>query len=142
MSREIMFKGMRIDGKGWAEGSLDNRCENIAMILTKYTCPTLSVTQFHSYPVLPETVGQYIGKKDMDDNRIFGGDVIKDESGRKFNIFFCNKHNRWEMKGEKKDGFNYEFSINDWFDGLSDLPKIIGSIHKGAPPCLNTPPKN
>lgn len=78
---------------------------------------------------------QYIGKKDRFGKEIFDGDIIKDCFGRIFTIFFCDDHSRWEMRGDKKDGFNYGVHISDWFDGLSDLPEIIGNIHQEQSKC-------
>ncbi len=67
MSREIeiLFRGKRLDGKGWAVGDLMHWGKSTRIYL-----------QGAIHEVDPKTVGQYIGMNDIDDKRIFDGDII------------------------------------------------------------------
>jgi len=73
--REILFRGKRIDGKGWIEG----------FYFQKFSpCSEDGQPIYHGisdlppfgYEVIPETVGQYIGQ-DKNGTKIFEGDIVK-----------------------------------------------------------------
>lgn len=75
MNRPIEFRAMRADTKEWVFGYLaDVNVINVPIHDES--------TGFYSYDdvlIIPETVGQFVGRTDVNGKKIFEGD--KDESG-------------------------------------------------------------
>lgn len=73
--RNILFKGQRIDNSEWVEGCYayanDGHGTEVHMISEK-------VTGIH-YPVIPETVCEFTGVLDKNNNNIFEGDYWIDD---------------------------------------------------------------
>lgn len=72
MSREILFKAKTCSGK-WAEGLLAHK-DDKWYISNKAGMP-------FAFEVRPETICQYTGLTDKNDNKIWENDIVKDSDG-------------------------------------------------------------
>ena len=143
MKREILFRGKSISGE-WVYGNYIHSkrfygCSNEHRIVDKETGI--------EHDVFPETVGQYIGRKDKNGVRIFEGDIIafmwNDETKR----IFLTEANRTEgqdppelvkwnneftgFAGEDPYGFLYDYEESYLILGnIHDNPELLKNVDK------------
>lgn len=67
MSREILFRGKRVDNGKWIYGDLFHR--NDELLINNYS-------QGFNLAIIPSTVGQYTGLTDKNGKKIFEGDIL------------------------------------------------------------------
>ena len=99
--REILFRGKRADGCGWAYGSLVVRQKDDGS--KKYF-----ISGFEPFSkaaeVQAETVGEFAGFLDTAGNAVFEGDVVKDFAGGVYEVGM----NIWGFRAfDKATGASY-----------------------------------
>jgi hypothetical protein len=136
--REVKFRGWTIEDGDLVKGQLGE---------DNYGNPRIQQGDRIIEYVVPETIGQYLGIKDMAGNEVFEGDILKEESGSKARISDGKKFPQYSSKTIEilfKDGNFKERVIaheNSYFGKIPSKPvdvtswiiakafKIIGNIH-------------
>ncbi len=142
--REIIFRGIRVDNNKWVYGyyfktpltdeSTGSSSEQGWFFLTGRERHCIS----HDgcvYQVIASTVGQYIGRQDINNKDIYEGDIIDNEMNSQGIVEFFTNLN-WDGGGSIHSGFY----IKEWFeykdecclsyhDGFDEC-EIIGNKHE------------
>ncbi len=120
--RTIKFRGKTTKG-AWLYGDLEHRVDDG----TKMTYIFDDVLS-QGGAVLPETVGQFTGLKDKNDNEIYEGDILQMNGSAKLEVQFLHGGFGYcLMFGDVLFGGNSSFSFNP-FDKDESF-EVIGNIH-------------
>ena len=125
MTREILFRGKRMDNGEWTYGYYCPKpYSHFPCEATIFPSETID-RDWHGERVDPDTVGQFIGLCDKNGVRIFEGDIIEYTDG-------CND---W-LGAVKYDGDDAQFVVRfiggdvESFDNLYSVDcEVIGNVH-------------
>lgn len=89
---------------------------------------------FKAVEIIFETVGRFVGKKDINNLDIFNGDIVRDDSGNIGVIDYSEHSLRWNIKFYKGKSYlveNYPNGVEifDWIQPKSSI-EIIGNIYE------------
>jgi uncharacterized phage protein (TIGR01671 family) len=137
MSREIKFRGKRIDNGGWSYGDL---IHNFAIT----PIGTRDKVHVGKYEVIPETVGEFAGLRDRQNKEIYEGDIVAsmldDEISSFGDIQFYHGVFGVEWMQHKKDrtyvgSWGQRHNLRRLDDDLIDNIKVIGNVHDNPAMC-------
>lgn len=118
--RQIEFRVMTNDGK-WSYGFLYTNYNQNNIIVDGDLFEDSTVNE-----VKKETVGQYTGKRDKNGVKIYTGDIISNEFGRKCEVVFNTFIGAFDCVAINSKGYSFNFEFKDW-----EFTEVIGNIHEG-----------
>lgn len=126
MTREIKFRGKRLDNGKWVYGSLIIRHGAYYIAVSMFDL----VKQDCEYPVAPTTVGQYTGLKDRNGREIYEGDILQaGHFGEGTDVVV------WDNENARYIGRSPQGCIS--YVGREPSVTLLGNIHDN-PELLNT----
>lgn len=130
--RTIKFRGKCKKTGEWVYGNYHHCTDYYGTKIDKHYISEINSTYEHGeqqdYEIIPETLGQYIGLKDIHTNKeIYEGDLVKrDGFDEVYEIRFYEEDFGFKMYGLGKYGYHYESRYKEiWID-----IEIIGDIYE------------
>lgn len=123
--REILFHGKRKDNGEWVEGYYVPVGEYHYILTGKLEL--VSCLGFEHFLVIPETVGQYIERKDKNGKKIFEGDIVRDTEDFDVGKIFFDTYTAMFVIGFETTiaDFNASYSL-EVIGNIYDNPELIG----------------
>jgi uncharacterized phage protein (TIGR01671 family) len=123
MKREIKFRGKRVDNGEWVYGDLIHgvgpkagKMYILPLFINLAYLP--GCHHLDGYEVIPETVGQFTGRKDKNGNKIYEGDVLQTNYCEGVITWFWDG---WHIKTGTDEYHTLRTAVHSF--------QIIGNIH-------------
>lgn len=136
MQRDILFRAKSLKNRGWVYGFYYNVYEKSKgkLHLNHYIISgQVAGKEFGVFAVNGDTVSQYVGLKDKNGAKIFGGDLLEDNYNdeetlidSKVEVVFDVKKAEWAIDNSFKQDKSSFTSLVGYF---GDELKVIGNIH-------------
>ena len=123
MAREILFRGKRKDNGEWIYGDLRQWSETSMGICDR--------DLKHTFPVRPETVGQFTGTTDKTGAPLYEGDIVTFSGLTRFTVEYSTCRMGFYFSRLPNGGCIPGFTMAAW-----EHLEIIGNIHDN-PELLN-----
>ena len=130
--RQIKFRGKMVDGGRWISGSLLVWPDGETYILYDRNFATSGTVRKES--VRPETVGQYIERKDKKDNDIYDGDILYVEFSDGSNGYNLIGWNEEQSCWGVMNSYDYQ-SIAEGYDFAEFRGHVLNAYFKDAIIC-------
>lgn len=116
--REILFRGKTLAKGEWIYGDLIRDDDDVCILQEGLIWRE----------IIPESVGEYIGLKDKNGNKVFEGDIVRYKDTL-HEVIFC------KINGCAFFGITMPDRGEIWnFDGITraDRMEVIGNVHDGG----------
>ena len=132
---EILFRGKRLDNGEWIVGYYvrathhwHNHGVHEDWIIAGAAANGGWFAIHERRAVRSATVGQYTGMTDKDGNKIFEGDIVKDDWGKFYEVIFTLKSCSFMVECKKAPN-EWETGRYRIGDAWCETIKVIGNIH-------------
>lgn len=135
MVREIKFRGLRVDGKGWVYGT------GVFKLGVNYVAIPDTKDYMRLIKVTPETVGQFTGKITKSGKLIYEGDKLQQSIDCYWVVKWSNSKCGWncyQYVFSQDDDLQYSWKKSDTYplghslNGLLTYNyEVIGNIYEG-----------
>jgi len=122
--REIEFRGKDVNTGKWvyssaiANGTVKGKQNNKYMLVDNESDIWCEVD--------PETIGQYIGKKDKNGVKIFMGDIIKFSGGGVWSVYYCEDNSMFRLRNGGLTCCVVDGKLYSVIGNVTDNPELLG----------------